>query len=122
MHGDRNYPFHKVPGCLDIELGDGAEDDEYLSLLEKALPRVLAASSPDLVMYLAGADPHESDRLGRLRLTFGGLAQRDELVLRQCREVGIPVAIVIAGGYAEPIENSVAVHLQTARIAASHAR
>ena len=120
MHGSRNYPFRKVPGCLDIELRDGTEDDEYLSLLASALPRVLSASSPDIVIYLAGADPHESDRLGRLRLTFAGLAQRDEMVLRQCREVGIPVAVVIAGGYGDPIENSVAAHVQTARIAAAH--
>src|SRR5262245_865523 len=65
MHGSRNYPFHKVPGCLDIELDDGTEDDEYLSQLSHALPRVLSESSPDLAIYLAGADPHESDRLGR---------------------------------------------------------
>jgi len=121
MHGSRNYPFHKVSGSVDIELDDGTGDDEYLAALSRALPRVLASSSPDLVIYLAGADPHESDRLGRLRLTFAGLAQRDDMVLRQCREVGIPVAIVIAGGYGDPIENSVAVHAQTARIAATHA-
>jgi acetoin utilization deacetylase AcuC-like enzyme len=120
MHGSRNYPFHKVPGCLDIELRDGTEDDEYLSLLADALPRVLSASSPDIVIYLAGADPHESDRLGRLRLSFAGLGQRDEMVLRQCREVGIPVVLVIAGGYGDPIDNSVAVHVQTVRIAAGH--
>jgi acetoin utilization deacetylase AcuC-like enzyme len=120
MHGERNYPFRKVPGCLDIELPDGTEDDQYLSLLADALPRVLARSSPDVVMYLAGADPHESDRLGRLRVSFTGLAQRDEIVLRQCREVGVPVAVVIAGGYGEPIEHTVAVHVQTARITARY--
>jgi acetoin utilization deacetylase AcuC-like enzyme len=119
MHGDRNYPFRKVPGSLDIELRDGAGDDEYLALLADTLPGVLARSSPDLVVYLAGADPHESDRLGRLRLTFAGLAQRDAMVLQQCREVGIPVAVVIAGGYGEPIDHTVAVHVETARIAAS---
>lgn len=122
MHGGRNYPFRKVPGCLDIELADRTEDDEYLSLLADALPRVLAAARPDLIVYLAGADPHEGDRLGRLGLTFAGLARRDGLVLEQCREVGLPVVITIAGGYGDPIENTVAVHLQTARIASRLAR
>lgn len=120
MHGGRNYPFHKVPGTLDVELADGTEDDEYLALLAASLPRVLAAAAPDLVIYLAGADPHEGDRLGRLRLTFDGLARRDAMVLDACREVGIPVAITIAGGYGRNIEDSVQVHLNTARIACSY--
>jgi acetoin utilization deacetylase AcuC-like enzyme len=77
MHGGKNYPFHKVPGRLDIELADGTRDDEYLALLAEALPRVLAAAQPDLVIYLAGADPHEDDRLGRLGLSFEGLARRN---------------------------------------------
>jgi acetoin utilization deacetylase AcuC-like enzyme len=118
MHGGRNYPFHKVAGTLDIELEDRTTDDRYLDLLDAALPGVLARSRPDLVFYLAGADAHESDRLGRLAMTFGGLARRDALVLEQCREVGIPVVVTIAGGYADPIENTVAVHAATARIAA----
>ena len=118
VHGDRNYPFRKVPGSLDIELADRTGDDDYLSRLAHALPGVLARSSPDLVVYLAGADPLERDRLGRLRLTSAGLAQRDEMVLRQCREVGIPVAVVIAGGYGDPIDHTVSVHVETARIAA----
>jgi acetoin utilization deacetylase AcuC-like enzyme len=122
MHGGKNYPFHKVPGCLDIELDDGTDDDAYLALLVDALPRVLAASQPDLVIYLAGADPHEQDRLGRLALTFDGLARRDALVIDQCREVGIPVAITIAGGYSQPIDATVAVHTATARIAANRVR
>jgi acetoin utilization deacetylase AcuC-like enzyme len=121
MHGGKNYPFHKVPGTLDIELPDGTGDDEYLDVLRSALPRVLEASSPDLVVYIAGADPHEGDRLGRLRLTFDGLARRDTMVLEACREVGIPVAITIGGGYGRQIEDTVAVHLRTARIAARYA-
>src|SRR6185437_11855981 len=80
-----------------------------------------AAAQPDIVFYLAGADPHESDRLGRLTLSFEGLARRDALVLEQCREIGIPVAVVIGGGYGDPIELSVAVHVATARIAARFA-
>jgi acetoin utilization deacetylase AcuC-like enzyme len=120
MHGGRNYPFHKVPGSLDIELPDGTGDDAYLSALAEVLPNVIAASQPDLVIYLAGADSHEGDRLGRLCLTFDGLARRDVLVLDACREVGIPVAITIAGGYGRNIEDSVAVHLNTVRIASGY--
>jgi len=117
MHGVRNYPFHKVPGDLDVELEDGTGDDAYLALLAEHLPRVLATSAPDLVVYLAGADAHERDRLGRLRLTFDGLARRDAMVLDMCREVGTPVVITIAGGYGRDINESVAAHVTTARIA-----
>ena len=117
MHGRRNYPFHKVPGRLDVELEDGTEDDAYLARLAESLPRVLAEASPDLVMYLAGADAHDGDRLGRLRLTFSGLARRDAMVLDHCREVGIPVALTIAGGYGRDVRDTVRVHLETVRIA-----
>jgi len=120
MHGGRNYPFHKVPGSLDVELPDGSGDEAYLSALASALPNVIAAAAPDLVIYLAGADSHEGDRLGRLRLTFDGLARRDVMVLDACREVGIPVAITIAGGYGRNIEDSVQVHVNTVRIASQY--
>jgi acetoin utilization deacetylase AcuC-like enzyme len=120
MHGGRNYPFHKVPGRLDIELADRTGDGEYLDRLAAALPAVLQMSAPDLVVYLAGADPHEHDRLGRLALTFDGLARRDTMVLDACREVGIPVLIVISGGYGAPIEGTVRVHATTAAIAARY--
>lgn len=118
MHGGRNYPFRKVPGRLDIELEDRTGDDEYLRLLGEALPRVLAAADPDLVVYLAGADPHECDRLGRLSLTFDGLARRDAMVIEQCREVGIPIVVTIAGGYGAPLEATVEAHAATVAIAA----
>jgi acetoin utilization deacetylase AcuC-like enzyme len=121
MHGGRNYPFHKVAGRLDVELNDGADDETYLTALADALPRVLRDARPDLVVYLAGADPHESDKLGRLRLTFDGLARRDAFVIERCREVGLPIAITIAGGYGREIENTVAVHVATVRIAARYA-
>jgi acetoin utilization deacetylase AcuC-like enzyme len=119
MHGGRNYPFHKVPGRLDIELPDGTGDAEYLARLADALPRVLNEGTPDLVIYLAGADPHERDRLGRLKLTFEGLERRDAMVLEACREVGIPVAITIAGGYGVDIHETVAIHLATVRVASA---
>src|SRR5215208_7261503 len=117
MHGGRNYPFHKVAGSLDVELADGTGDDVYLAALADALPRVLAAAAPDLVIYLAGADAHEGDRLGRLCLTFDGLARRDAMALDACREVGIPVTVTIAGGYGRNISDSVAAHMNTVRIA-----
>jgi len=117
MHGGKNYPFHKVAGCLDIELNDGTNDDEYLDQLFHTLPTAIAKSRADLVVYLAGADPHENDRLGRLRLTFDGLARRDAFVLEQVREVGLPVAVTIAGGYGRSIDDTVRVHATTARIA-----
>ena len=119
MHGGRNYPFEKVPGTLDVELDDGTGDADYLRVLVELLPRVLHSSAPDLVFYLAGADPHEGDRLGRMRLTFAGLERRDAIVLQGCREVGLPVAVMIAGGYGRRIEDTVAVHAATARIVAA---
>jgi acetoin utilization deacetylase AcuC-like enzyme len=119
MHGAKNFPFHKVPGSLDVELADGTSDDEYLALLATHLAPVLHAAQPDLVIYLAGADPHEGDRLGRLRLTFDGLRRRDAMVLQACREIGVPVCITIAGGYGRLVDDTVAVHLGTVAAAAS---
>jgi acetoin utilization deacetylase AcuC-like enzyme len=122
MHGGRNYPFRKVGGSLDIELADRTGDDAYLALLADTLPRVIEAARADVIVYLAGADPHEHDRLGRLALTFDGLARRDWMVLDQCREVGIPVAVTVAGGYSDPIDDTVQVHVTTASIAARYTR
>jgi acetoin utilization deacetylase AcuC-like enzyme len=118
MHGGRNYPFHKVPGRLDLELPDRTGDEDYLSLLGEALPRVTAAASADLAVYLAGADPYERDRLGRLSLTMDGLARRDRMVLEHVAGLGLAVAVVIAGGYSDPIDGTVSIHAATARIAA----
>jgi len=117
MHGERNYPFTRVAGDLDIGLPDGLGDDEYLARLAAALPRVLADARPAVAFYLAGADAHEGDRLGRLALTFDGLARRDAMVLEACRDVGIPVAITVAGGYGRDIADTVRVHENTVRIA-----
>jgi acetoin utilization deacetylase AcuC-like enzyme len=121
MHGGRNYPFNKVPGTLDIELADGTTDGVYLDLLAEALPRVLREARADLVFYLAGADPHERDRLGRLGLTFEGLRRRDVMVLEACREVGIPVVVTIAGGYGRDISDTVRIHLGTVAVATDFA-
>ncbi len=117
MHGGKNYPFKKVAGDVDVELHDGTDDDSYLAALDATLPRVLAESAPDLAIYLAGADPHESDRLGRLALTFDGLIRRDAMVIAMCREIGVPIATTIAGGYGKNILDTVEVHVNTARVA-----
>lgn len=116
MHGGRNYPFNKVAGTLDLELDDGTGDDEYLRLLAGALPVVLRDAAADIVFYLAGADPHEGDRLGRLKLTFDGLRRRDMMVLEACREIGLPVVVTIAGGYGRDVADTVRVHSNTVEI------
>ncbi len=116
MHGAKNFPFHKVPGTRDVELEDGTTDDRYLGLLQAHLPDVLRLARPDLVVYLAGADPHEGDRLGRLKLTFDGLLERDRYVIATCREVGIPVCATMSGGYGRAVQDTVAVHVNTVRV------
>lgn len=121
MHGRRNYPFQKVPGTLDVELEDGTGDEDYLAALAAALPRAIRDAGADLAIYLAGADAHEGDRLGRLALTFEGLLRRDAMVLATCREVGLPVAITIAGGYGRDIADTVQVHVNTVRVARAFA-
>ena len=120
MHGERNFPFRKSPGDLDVGLPDGCTDDVYLATLRPALDEVwmrLAARPPGLVFYVAGADPHEGDRLGRLKLTTAGLAARDETVLQALVERGIPAVVLMAGGYGHVVDTTVDVHLQTLRIA-----
>ena len=113
IHGARNFPFAKEASDLDIELADGTGDDEYLWHLERGLDETLERSRPQLAFYLAGADPYEDDRLGRLKLTKAGLARRDALVLGTLAARGIPVAIAMAGGYARDIEDSVEIHANT---------
>lgn len=115
MHGAKNFPFHKVAGTLDIELPDGCADSHYLELLAEYLPRVIRDARADMVFYLAGADPHEHDKLGRLSMTFDGLQRRDWMVLECCRAVGLPVCVTIAGGYGRDVRDTVQVHLNTVR-------
>lgn len=117
MHGANNYPLVKVPGNWDISLPDGTSDDTYLHCLEEAIRKILADFRPGLVFYLAGVDPHERDRLGRLRLTHEGLRRRDELVFQACRDAGIPVAVTLGGGYGKDIQDSVEAHCNTVRAA-----
>jgi acetoin utilization deacetylase AcuC-like enzyme len=117
IHGANNYPLVKVPGSLDIGIPDGTGDEGYLSILVPMIPKILAEFRPGLVFYLAGVDPHERDRLGRLQLTHEGLRRRDEFVLRACRDAGIPVAITLGGGYGKDIQDTVEAHCNTVRSA-----
>lgn len=117
IHGARNFPFSKAASDLDIELPDGCSDDAYLERLHWGLTTAFDSARPDLVIYLAGADPYHDDRFGRLGLSFDGLGARDAAVLRQCRQSGVPVALAMAGGYARRIEDTVTIHANTIRLA-----
>ena len=112
MHQQHNYPMWKPRGTLDIGLPDGVHDAAYLDALENALPHVMA-SRPQCVFYLAGADPYEDDQLGGLRLTRDGLRQRDRMVLAAARVSAVPVVVVLAGGYARNVDDTVAIHVAT---------
>jgi len=120
MHGAKNFPFRKEASDLDVELPDGCTDAPYLAALDGALDTLWQRhrdTPPGLAFYLAGADPHEADRLGRLKLTAAGLAERDRRVLGALRERRIPVAIAMAGGYGRVIEDTVALQINTYRAA-----
>jgi acetoin utilization deacetylase AcuC-like enzyme len=115
IHGAKNFPFNKEESDLDAPLPDGADDTVFLATLESGLQAALDAADADLAIYLAGADPFEGDRLGRLSVTKAGLAERDRIVLETCRERGIPVAVTMAGGYAREVEDTVDIHFQSIR-------
>jgi acetoin utilization deacetylase AcuC-like enzyme len=122
VHGAGNYPFRKEASDLDVELPDGTGDEAYLGAAGDALRTAMERSRPDLLFFLAGADPHEHDRLGRLALTFEGLKARDELVLGTAARAGTPVAVVMSGGYGTRLGDTVTVHHNTVRAAMSMAR
>ena len=110
------YPSSKPSSSVDIGLWSGEGDEEYLAGLRAHFPRLYREYAPDLVFYLAGADPFEKDQLGGLRLTKEGLRERDKIVISEARRLRIPVAVVLAGGYATEMEDTVAVHLNTIRV------
>jgi acetoin utilization deacetylase AcuC-like enzyme len=112
MHQQHNYPAYKPRGSLDVGLSDGAGDEEYLSLLQPALDAVFR-HEPGVVFYLAGADPFEDDLLGGLRLTRAGLRERDRLVLQASSARHVPVVVLLAGGYARNIDDTVSIHYAT---------
>jgi acetoin utilization deacetylase AcuC-like enzyme len=120
VHGERNFPFRKQRSHLDVGLPDGCGDADYLAALDRALARMMELFTPDLIVYLAGADPHADDRLGRLALSLEGLAARDERVFALVREQRVPLVVCMAGGYGRDIETTVEAHLQTVRGAWQH--
>lgn len=120
MHGAKNFPFRKEPSDFDVDLPDGCGDVQYLELLEQALGELENRFDPDLVIYLAGADPHEGDRLGRLKLTDDGMEARDRRVFDWAWQRRIPLAITMAGGYGRDLETTVRVQVNTYRVALAH--
>jgi acetoin utilization deacetylase AcuC-like enzyme len=117
IHQESNYPYPKPPSSLDINLEDGAEDEEYLRELAQGLDRALVEFRPDLIFYVAGADPYREDQLGGLKLSLEGLEKRDRLVFEKARAKNIAVAVVLAGGYARCLEDTIQIHANTVRVA-----
>jgi acetoin utilization deacetylase AcuC-like enzyme len=117
IHQFNNYPSEKPPSSLDIHLADDVGDAEYLARLGDGYRTALAMFKPELVVYVAGADPYREDQLGGLSLTFDGLMERDRLVIRTALMRRAPVAIVLAGGYAESVEDTITIHANTAAVA-----
>jgi acetoin utilization deacetylase AcuC-like enzyme len=122
LHGERNFPFRKEASDLDVALADGCRDDEYLQALEGALEELGRRFAPGLVIYLAGADPHEGDRLGRLKLSWDGLEARDRRLFDWCWQRRIPVAFAMAGGYGRQIEDTVQAQVNTFQVALEYWR
>jgi len=120
MHGEKNFPFRKELSNLDIGLNDGCTDHEYLETLSDALTVLVTRFKPELIIYLAGADPHEGDRLGRLKLTLDGLRQRDQLIFDFASKMQSPIAVAMAGGYGRVIQTTVEIHTQTIQLALNH--
>lgn len=113
LHGAGNFPFEKEPADVDVPLPDGTRDAGYLAALDAALTRGFEEGDPDLVIHVSGADPWEGDGLGRLAVTKRGLAERDRRVIRACRDRRVPVAVVMGGGYAPDVRDTVEIHLRT---------
>lgn len=122
LHGQKNFPFRKEASDLDVDLPDGTGDDAYLQALERALDELAHRFDPGLVIYLAGADPHEGDRLGRLKLTWDGLEARDRRVFDWAWQRGVPLAFAMAGGYGHRLEDTVQVQVNTFQVAVGYAR
>jgi acetoin utilization deacetylase AcuC-like enzyme len=120
IHQENNYPYPKPPSTIDVDLPDGIGDEDYLAILEKNLHRAFNEFSPQLLFYVAGADPYCEDQLGGLALTLQGLSRRDALVFDYARRNQVPVAITLAGGYARQVKDTVRIHVNTI-IAASRA-
>jgi len=117
IHQENNYPYPKPPSSLDINMADGAEDEEYLAALGEGLDAALERFTPDVLFYLAGADPYREDQLGGLKISLDGLERRDRMVYEKARAKKIPVAVTLAGGYARHVNDTVRIHTSTVRLA-----
>ncbi len=117
IHQERNYPYPKPPSNLDINLEDGTKDEEYLTALEEGLDKSFAQFKPDIIFYVAGADPYREDQLGGLSLSMEGLMERDRMVFKKAWAKGIPCVVTLAGGYARRVEDTVQIHANTVRVA-----
>lgn len=113
LHQENNYPVWKPPSSIDVNLPDGTGDDEYVEWLEKALASAMQQFNPELLVYVAGADPYREDQLGGLALSIDGLRRRDEAVFRFARDNGIPVMATLAGGYARQLQDTIRIHANT---------
>jgi acetoin utilization deacetylase AcuC-like enzyme len=113
IHQENNYPAHKPPSSIDLNMDDRADDDEYLAALTPAVQKALDEFQPDILFYVGGADPYCEDQLGGLSLTKGGLKQRDRSVFEAARQRKIPVATTLAGGYARRVEDTIRIHVNT---------
>lgn len=122
IHQENNYPFFKPPSTVDIDLPNGIGDDDYLGILEKHLHKASRDFAPQILFYIAGADPYREDQLGGLALTMEGLARRDALVYEYARRSGVPVASALAGGYARRVADTVSIHVGTVVAARDAAR
>jgi len=117
MHGDKNFPFRKERSDLDIPLADGVTDDEFLAIVYRTIPQLIAQQKPDFIFYLSGVDVLASDKLGKLSLTKEACKERDRFVLQQCKSAGIPVQVSMGGGYSPQIKDIVDAHCNTYRVA-----
>jgi len=122
LHGVKNFPMRKSPSDLDIDLEDGTTDHDYMVALREALQQLNRQEPYDLAIYLAGADPYEGDRLGRLSLSKRGLAERDQMVMQWCLDRQLPLTITMAGGYAPDVNEIVEIHGTTTQLASKHAK
>jgi acetoin utilization deacetylase AcuC-like enzyme len=122
LHGVKNFPLRKSPSDLDVGLEDGTTDEQYMTALSKALHQLGNAQPFDLAIFLAGADPYEHDRLGRLKVSKKGLAERDRTVIQWCLDRKIPLAIAMAGGYAPDVNDIVSIHGMTVQLASMYSR
>ena len=122
IHQEHNYPFHKPKSSLDIGLRDRAGDSEYLDALRANMPKIISGFKPEFIMYVAGADPYKDDQIGNLGLTIEGLLKRDEFIYQMAENYNVPIAVVLAGGYARNIEDTVLIHFNTVKTALGYAR